>query len=136
MRRAPQLSPYEQHHGGAGADAPPGGGDTLTYTLTKAPGVASLTDASGAKLEQGDSFASATRPKDVHARLSVDAGTGRPSGFAATASGARLVLRLRLTPHEGGGGGTLGHPQIFLTMGNDGMATCPYCSREFVNSVD
>jgi len=35
-----------------------------------------------------------------------------------------------------GGGGTLGHPQIFLTLGNDGRVTCPYCSREFVRSAD
>ena len=35
-----------------------------------------------------------------------------------------------------GGGGALGHPQIFLTLGNDGRVTCPYCSREFVKSAD
>ena len=34
-----------------------------------------------------------------------------------------------------GGGGALGHPQIFLTMGNNGRVTCPYCSREFVKSA-
>ncbi len=34
-----------------------------------------------------------------------------------------------------GGGGTLGHPQIFLTLGSDGRVLCPYCSREFVNSA-
>ena len=35
-----------------------------------------------------------------------------------------------------GGGGALGHPKIFLTLGNDGRVTCPYCSREFVKSAD
>ena len=33
-----------------------------------------------------------------------------------------------------GGGGALGHPKIFLTLGIDGRVTCPYCSREFVKS--
>ena len=30
-----------------------------------------------------------------------------------------------------GGGGTLGHPQVWLTLGSDGQVTCPYCSRHF-----
>lgn len=35
-----------------------------------------------------------------------------------------------------GGGGALGHPQIWLTIGQDGSVTCPYCSRQFVQSQD
>ena len=31
-----------------------------------------------------------------------------------------------------GGGGVLGHPQVWLTLGNDGQVICPYCSRLFV----
>lgn len=30
-----------------------------------------------------------------------------------------------------GGGGPLGHPQVWLSLGNDGQVTCPYCSRHF-----
>jgi len=30
-----------------------------------------------------------------------------------------------------GGGGVLGHPLIWLTYGQDGNATCPYCSKKF-----
>ena len=30
-----------------------------------------------------------------------------------------------------GGGGPLGHPQVWLTLGRDGRVTCPYCSRHF-----
>jgi len=30
-----------------------------------------------------------------------------------------------------GGGGPLGHPQIWLNLGTDGSVTCPYCSRQF-----
>ena len=31
-----------------------------------------------------------------------------------------------------GGGGPLGHPRVFLHMGEDDSVTCPYCSRLFV----
>ena len=30
-----------------------------------------------------------------------------------------------------GGGGPLGHPQVWLTLGSDGQVKCPYCSRHF-----
>ena len=32
-----------------------------------------------------------------------------------------------------GGGGPLGHPRVFLNLGNDGKVECPYCSRLSVN---
>lgn len=35
-----------------------------------------------------------------------------------------------------GGGGALGHPQIWLNMNADGEVTCPYCSRHFVQKTD
>jgi len=31
-----------------------------------------------------------------------------------------------------GGGGALGHPRIYLTIGPRGEVVCPYCSRRFV----
>jgi uncharacterized Zn-finger protein len=31
------------------------------------------------------------------------------------------------------GGGTLGHPRVYLNLGPAGKAECPYCSRVFVN---
>ena len=31
-----------------------------------------------------------------------------------------------------GGGGVLGHPAIYLEIGNSGSAVCPYCSQKFV----
>lgn len=31
-----------------------------------------------------------------------------------------------------GGGGALGHPQVFLRIGESGEVVCPYCSRRFV----
>jgi len=30
-----------------------------------------------------------------------------------------------------GGGGALGHPLVYLEMGDNGEVTCPYCSRHF-----
>ena len=34
------------------------------------------------------------------------------------------------------GGGPLGHPQVWLNIGTEGRVVCPYCSREFVKSID
>ncbi len=36
----------------------------------------------------------------------------------------------------GGGGGPLGHPQVWLNISSGGKITCPYCSRIFVKSTD
>lgn len=30
-----------------------------------------------------------------------------------------------------GGGGPLGHPRVFLKLGDDGQVVCPYCSNRF-----
>ncbi|BCW91036.1 hypothetical protein sos41_42140 [Alphaproteobacteria bacterium SO-S41] len=35
-----------------------------------------------------------------------------------------------------GGGGALGHPRVFLEIGEDGQATCGYCDRLFVLDGD
>lgn len=34
-----------------------------------------------------------------------------------------------------GGGGPLGHPRVWLTLGTDGEITCPYCSRHYVKAT-
>ena len=31
-----------------------------------------------------------------------------------------------------GGGGALGHPRVFLEMGDEPFVECPYCDRRFV----
>ncbi len=31
-----------------------------------------------------------------------------------------------------GGGGALGHPRVFLEMGDRNFVECPYCDRRFV----
>jgi len=30
------------------------------------------------------------------------------------------------------GGGPLGHPKVYLNLGEDGQIDCPYCDRQFV----
>lgn len=30
------------------------------------------------------------------------------------------------------GGGTLGHPKVFIQIGEEGFADCPYCDRRFI----
>ncbi len=34
-----------------------------------------------------------------------------------------------------GGGGLLGHPRVWLTLGTDGEIICPYCSRRYVKGI-
>ncbi|MGH6888394.1 MAG: zinc-finger domain-containing protein [Rhizomicrobium sp.] len=34
-----------------------------------------------------------------------------------------------------GGGGTLGHPRVYLEMGDTDYVECPYCDRRFVLSA-
>ena len=55
---------------------------------------------------------------------------------AAIKSSANIIVTNQLRVACNGGGGALGHPNIFLTFGSDGKVTCPYCSREFVKSAD
>ena len=31
-----------------------------------------------------------------------------------------------------GGGGPLGHPKVYLNLGEEGRVECPYCSRTYV----
>jgi uncharacterized Zn-finger protein len=31
-----------------------------------------------------------------------------------------------------GGGGALGHPKVYLNLGEEGRIECPYCSRLYV----
>lgn len=31
-----------------------------------------------------------------------------------------------------GGGGALGHPRVWLNLGQDGAVDCPYCDRHYV----
>ena len=35
-----------------------------------------------------------------------------------------------------GGGGALGHPAVYLHIGEENEIVCPYCSRRFVLTED
>lgn len=32
-------------------------------------------------------------------------------------------------------GGPLGHPKVYLNLGEDGAVQCPYCGRRFVKAA-
>jgi uncharacterized Zn-finger protein len=34
-----------------------------------------------------------------------------------------------------GGGGALGHPLVYLSMGPSGRVDCPYCGRRFIQDA-
>ena len=60
----------------------------------------------------------------------------RIPGDPAIKSSANVIVTSQLRVDCNGGGGPLGHSQVFLNLGNDGRVICPYCSREFVKSSD
>jgi uncharacterized Zn-finger protein len=33
-----------------------------------------------------------------------------------------------------GGGAALGHPRVYLNLGDEGQVDCPYCGRRFVRA--
>ncbi|MFB3134694.1 MAG: zinc-finger domain-containing protein [Rhodospirillales bacterium] len=35
-----------------------------------------------------------------------------------------------------GGGGPLGHPKVYLKIGDGGEIVCPYCSRRYILTTD
>lgn len=52
------------------------------------------------------------------------------------ASSEKLPLEIIPTDSErvacDGGGGVLGHPRVWLHLGDDESIVCPYCSRLYV----
>ena len=34
------------------------------------------------------------------------------------------------------GGGALGHPRVFLSIGDEGAVDCPYCGRRYLLDAD
>ena len=53
-----------------------------------------------------------------------------------TLSSSNLIVTNQLGVACNGGGGLLGHPQVWLTLGTDGKVTCPYCSCAFVAAAE
>jgi uncharacterized Zn-finger protein len=46
-----------------------------------------------------------------------------------------IVIRSRRLACDGVGG-ALGHPRVWLEMGESGFVECPYCDRRFVLAAD
>ena len=64
--------------------------------------------------------------------IMADNVAGEATGSATDTTTAIPVSGPRVACN--GGGGPLGHPQVWLTLGTDGEITCPYCSRHYVKS--
>ena len=57
----------------------------------------------------------------------------RPKGTKmATNIEAPEIVESDSTEVSCDGGGTLGHPRVYLNMGEVGEVECPYCDRKFV----
>ena len=78
----------------------------------------------------------ATKPMHGSEDLMIPDQVKETQDDGASKASANVIVTNQLRVVCNGGGGALGHPQIFLTLGNDGRVTCPYCSREFVKSAD
>ena len=46
------------------------------------------------------------------------------------------IIKVTTTTIGCDGGGVLGHPTVYLKIGDAGEVICPYCSRQFVLSKD
>jgi uncharacterized Zn-finger protein len=54
------------------------------------------------------------------------------AALASTAPKFETVTVETATVACEGGAGPLGHPLVYLHLGHDRQATCPYCSRTYV----
>jgi uncharacterized Zn-finger protein len=52
--------------------------------------------------------------------------TAGPAGEVVYVHGHRLACD--------GVGGALGHPRVFLEMGDEAFVDCPYCDRRFIHT--
>lgn len=57
----------------------------------------------------------------------------KPQASAAATAPKAIVVETDRVPCDGGGG-ALGHPRVFLTLGEDGKAVCGYCDRIYVRA--
>ena len=81
--------------------------------------------------------------KQILAATSYDASedimTPNEAGTKAdqsAASSTNVIVTNQSRVACNGGGGALGHPQVWLTLGTDGKVMCPYCSCAFVAAVE
>lgn len=57
------------------------------------------------------------------------------SPFPAQGSAERVTVKIARVSCDGGGG-ALGHPKVFMDMGQDGSVQCKYCDKIFVLDAD
>jgi len=62
--------------------------------------------------------------------MTTDFAPNQPADAAGQQPPARVVTTKTHVACSGGGG-ALGHPQVWLNLGTDGTVSCPYCSCVF-----
>ena len=73
----------------------------------------------------------AVMPYDANEDIMTQNQAGTKAGQPIRSS-SNMVVTNQSRVACNGGGGPLGHPQVWLTLGTDGRVTCPYCSCAFV----
>ena len=59
-------------------------------------------------------------------------GSRNPAGVEAVAKPFEVIQVASRTIACDGGDGPLGHPRVYLNMGEKDEIVCPYCSRQYV----
>jgi uncharacterized Zn-finger protein len=52
--------------------------------------------------------------------------------FESDAMEVPEIIEVKTTRVACDGGGALGHPKVYLEMGDENFVECPYCDRRFV----
>ena len=77
-----------------------------------------------------------TKPSDSRGDIMTRNYANATSGDASGTLSSNVIATNQSRVACNGGGGPLGHPQIFLSLGADGKVICPYCSFVFVRAAD
>lgn len=72
-----------------------------------------------------------TRNKGVKAQVRPEPAPAQPALTPPGPAPEEVVVRSRRVACDGVGG-ALGHPRVWLEMGEGGFVECPYCDRRFV----
>jgi len=60
-----------------------------------------------------------------------DVERGQRKGSRVMDADETIIVETRTVACDGGGG-PLGHPAVYLKIGDEGEIVCPYCSRHYV----
>jgi uncharacterized Zn-finger protein len=77
----------------------------------------------------------AVTPYDANEDIMTPNEAGTKADQSA-ASSSNVIVTNQSRVACNGGGGPLGHPQVWLTLGTDGKVTCPYCSCAFIAAAE